>query len=420
MWLAKLKCNLRLAGEHGARMPDFAFLPQAPFISQVTTFGLLLGLGLLAGEGVRRYTALPRITGYVATGALLGPEASGLISGDALFELRLLVDLAIGIVVFELGFRLNLEWLRRNRWLFAAALAESLLCFAGIFGVLSAFGFRPLLAAMAAAIGTATSPAVIMLVASDLRAEGQVTERMLLFTAVNTVFAYVALVLLLPFLHFEHGRDFATALAHPVYVFAGSLLLGYLACLALLWAARWLGKREDRQFIMLVAVVVLTTGIAHSLKLSVPVSVLALGMLARNRDRARSLLPMRFGPGGQLFYVILFMLTGASLEFHALGVAAAAAVAAFLFMRFAGKALAVLAFAPLSGIGFRAGGWLAVTLLPLSGQAVTMVRDTVTLYPSFGRELAAIVLSAVVVLELVGPIATQFALRRAGEARPGE
>jgi NhaP-type Na+/H+ or K+/H+ antiporter len=356
----------------------------------------------------------------VLAGAALGPEASGLITGDALFELRLLVDLAIGLVVFELGFRLNFDWLRRNRWLFAAALAESLLCFWAIFAVLSLAGFRPLLAAMAAAIGTATSPAVIMLVASDLRAEGQVTERMLLYTAVNTVFAYGALGLLLPFLHFEHGIDTRTALAHPLYVFAGSALLGCVACRLLLWTAAWLGKREDRQFILLVAAVVITIGLAHSLKLSVAVAVLTLGMLARNWDRAHSLLPVRFGTGGQLFYVVLFMLTGASLEFHALGIAGAAAVAAFVLMRFAGKALAVLAFARLSGIGLRQGAWLGVTLLPLSGQAVTMVRDTVSLYPSFGRELAAIVLSAVVVLELLGPIATQFALRRAGEARPGD
>ena len=47
-----------------------------------------------------------------------------------------------------------------------------------------------------------------------------------------------------------------------------------------------------------------------------------------------------------------------------------------------------------------------------------MVRDTTSFYPSFGRELSAIVLSAAAVLELLGPLATQYALRRAGEARP--
>jgi hypothetical protein len=54
----------------------------------------------------------------------------------------------------------------------------------------------------------------------------------------------------------------------------------------------------------------------------------------------------------------------------------------------------------------------------MSGLAVVMVQDTALVYPQFGRELAGILLSAVAVLEILGPLATQFALRRAGEARP--
>jgi Kef-type K+ transport system membrane component KefB len=400
-------------------MQDLEFLPHLPLlVSQLMWFGVLLLAGLLAGELARRYARLPRVTGYVVAGALLGPEVSGVLTREMLFGLRLLVDLAIGIVVVELGFRVSLEWLQRNRWLSLAALAESLLCFAAIFATLLAFQFRPLLAATAAAIGTATSPAVITIVAGDLRSEGQVTERMMLFTAVNTVFAYVALMLLLPFLHLEHGSDLATALLHPLYVLAGSLALGYAACRLLLLLAAWLGKREDRQFVLLVCTVVLTIGAAHTLNLSVAMALITLGLLARNRDRRHALVPMRFGPGGQLFYVILFVLTGAGLEFHAFAAPVAAAAAAFIVMRFLGKAAAVVAFAPRAGISFRAGGLLAVALLPLSGQAVVMVRDTASLYPAFGRELAAVVLSAVVVLELVGPIATQLALKLAGEARP--
>jgi Kef-type K+ transport system membrane component KefB len=400
-------------------MPDLPFLPKFPLgISQLTLFGALLVLGLIAGEAFRRYLSLPRITGYAVAGVLLGPEVSGLLSRDTLFELRLLIDLSIGLVIFELGFRLNADWLRRNRWLSVAALAESAVCFAAIYGALAVFGFRPILAATAAAIGTATSPAVVMLVSSELRSEGQVTERMLLFTAVNTVFAYVVLTLLLPFLHFEQQADWRMAVLHPIYLFAGALLAGYLACLLLLQLARWVGKREERQFVLLIAVIVLAIGIAHSLNLSVPLAVLTLGMLARNRDRGHALLPVRLGYGAQLFFVILFVLTGASLEFHAFGAAAIGAVAAFIVMRFLGKALAVVALGRASGISLRASAWLAVALLPMSGLAVVMVRDTVSLYPSFGRELAAVVLSVIVVLELVGPIATQLALRRAGEARP--
>jgi len=394
------------------------FLPAwPPELSGLAVVGSLLVLGLAAGEAVRRYASLPRITGYVLVGVALGPQGSNLISTDTLAASSLLVDLSIGLIVFELGFRLDFDWLQRNRWLFVTAIAESVFCFWAIYAALIYFDFRPLLAATAAAIGTATSPAVVMLVTHDLRAEGQLTERMLLITAVNSVFAYVSLTLLLPFLHLEQATSWQTALLHPIYVLAGSGLVGYIACELLLRLAGWLGKREDRQFVLLVALVILTVGVAHSLNLSVMVVLVTLGMLARNLDYEHGLLPVRFGHGGQLFFVILFVLTGASLEFG--GFREAAAVAAvFVLVRFLGKALALLLFGRLSGIRPGGAGLLAIALLPMSGLAVVMVRDTALLYPSFGMELAAVVLSAVAALELVGPLATQFALRRAGEAHP--
>ena len=400
-------------------MIDLDFLPRLPLaFSQAMLFGALVIVGLLAGEALRRYAALPRITGYVLAGAALGPQGLGLLSDNLLFDLRLLIDLSIGLIVFELGFRLDYKWLRLNRWLFVTAIAESVFCFWAIFAVLAFFGFRPVLAAMAAAIGTATSPAIVMLVVHDVRAQGQITERLLLFTAVNSVFAYVLLTLLLPFLHFEHEASWQEAVLHPLYLLWGSLIAGYLACLVMLRLAAWLGKSEERQFILMVAMVVVSVGAAHALKLSVSLTLLTLGVLARNLDKGYAVLPVHFGHGSQLFFVILFVLVGASLEFSAFTVAAAMPVAAFIVLRFLGKSFALLAFGPLSGIRPGGAGLLAVALVPLSGSAVVMVRDTTSLYPAFGKELAAVVLSAVVILELIGPLATQFALRRAGEAHP--
>jgi len=395
------------------------FLPPfPPELSHAAIFGALVIVGLAAGEVLRRYAALPRITGYVLAGAAVGPQGLGLITDNMLFDLRLLIDLSIGLIVFELGFRLDLKWLRMNRWLLVAAIAEALLSFWAIFGALMAFGYRPVLAAMAAAIGTATSPAIVMLVVHDVRAQGQVTERLLLFTAVNTAFAYVLLTLLLPFLHFEHQASWQQALLHPLYLLWGSLLAGGLACMLMLRLAAWLGKSEERQFILMVAMIVVTVGVAHALKLSVSLTLITLGVAARNLDRGYAVLPVHFGHGSQLFFVILFVLVGASLEFSAFTVAAAAPVVAFIALRFAAKGLALVAFAPLSGIRPAAAGLLAIALVPLSGSAVVVVRDTTSLYPAFGKELAAVVLSAVVILELLGPLATQFALRRAGEAHP--
>ncbi len=400
-------------------MQEFAwFLPSwPPVFGELARFGALLIAGVLGGEIAHRFAALPRITGYVLAGVFCGPQVLGLVEGPLAAGARVFVDLALGLIMFELGHRFDIEWLRRNRWLALAALGESGGAFLAIYGGLLYFDYPPLLAASAAAVGTATSPAVVMLVSHELRASGQITERMLLFTAVNCVFAYVALTLLLPLVHLEHASGWRSAILHPLYLLTGAVLLGLAGAHLLLALARWLGKREDRQFILLVALVVLVVGCARGLKLPVVVALLVLGMLARNLDDDHVLLPLRFGHAGQLLFVVLFVLTGASLEFG--GLESAAVVAAvFIVVRFLGKAIAILAFGRLSGLRAGGAGLLALSLLPMSGLAVVMVHDTAILYPGFGAELAAVVLSAVAVLELLGPLATQFALKRAGEAHP--
>src|SRR5688572_14301504 len=207
------------------------FLPAWPLqFGDLAVFGALLVAGLLGGELANRIAALPRITGYVLVGFACGPHALDLVHAPLFAGARVFVDLALGLIVFELGHRFDLDWLARNRWLALAALGESLGAFFAIYAGLLYFDYPPLLAAAAAAVGTATSPAVVMVVAHELRASGQITERMLLFTAVNCVFAYVALTLLLPFLHLEHEASWRSAILHPLYLLAGAGLLGFFGC----------------------------------------------------------------------------------------------------------------------------------------------------------------------------------------------
>jgi Kef-type K+ transport system membrane component KefB len=394
------------------------FLPAwPPAFGELVLFGGLLIAGLLGGELANRIASLPRVTGYVLVGVACGPHALDLAHAPLLAGARVFVDLALGLIMFELGHRFDLDWLGRNRWLALAALGESMGAFFAIYAGLLYFGYAPLLAASAAAVGTATSPAVVMVVSHELRASGQITERMLLFTAVNCVFAYVALTLLLPFLHLEHATSWRSAILHPLYLLGGAGLLGFAGCQLLLGLAAWLGKRDDRQLILLVALVVLVVGCARAFNLPVVVALLALGMFARNLDYDHTLLPLRFGHASQLLFVVLFVLSGASLDFSGLETVAAVTVV-FVVVRFLGKAIAILALGRLSGLRAGGAGLLSLSLLPMSGLAVIMVYDTAALYPRFGAELASVVLSAVALLELIGPLATQFALKHAGETHP--
>jgi Kef-type K+ transport system membrane component KefB len=396
-------------------MPELNFLPTLPpALTPPILFGLLLLVGLLGGEAARLFS-LPRITGYLLVGVLFGPGGLGVLSSQLIQEIRVFVDISLGLILFELGRRLDYQWLRRNRWLFATAIAESAFAFCAVYLGLRYFDYPPLYAALAAAIGIATSPAVVLLVAHELRSEGQLTERMLLLTAVNSVFAFFSVTMLLPFLHLEQQAGWVETLPRPLYVMLGSLLTGLVVSFFVLRFAAWLGKREDRQFIMLVGMIVLTAGLARSLNLSVLVTLLTVGILARNLDFRHKLMAVQFGHGGQLFFVILFVMAGASLRFDALPQVGFIA-GMYIVLRFLGKALAILVFGRFSGLRPGAAGLLSIALLPMSGLTIVMVQDASSLYPEFGAKLSAVVLSAVAILELIGPLATQFALKQAGEA----
>lgn len=98
-------------------------------------------------------------------------------------------------------------------------------------------------------------------------------------------------------------------------------------------------------------------------------------------------------------------------------IAGGAIAVVYIAARFVGKSLGVLCLAHLSGIRPGSGGLLSLALLPTSGIALAMTSSAGSLYPAFDAKLATIVLAAALILELVGPLAVQFALRRAGETR---
>jgi Kef-type K+ transport system membrane component KefB len=397
-------------------MSVFNYLPSFPLpLNPLLLFGLLLLAGLIGGELVKRALHLPRITGYVLIGMLLGASGFRLLDDKLIAEAWIFVDIALGLVLFELGHRLDIRWLRKDRWLLATGMLESALSFGIVYFALVYFDVRPLYAAVAAAIGVSTSPAVVMLVAQELRAEGQVTERALNLVAINNVIAFVSVAVLLSWIHHEYRAGWITIALQPLYMLAGSLILGYVACMLTLLLSRWLGKNAERQFVLLLALIVVTVGVARMLGLSVLLALLAYGVMARNLDRRHDLMAIDTSSVGQLFFVVLFVVGGASLQLSEMAAGGALALV-YILARFAGKSIGVLSLTHFSGVRAGSAGLLCIALTPMSSMALAMVQGTADLYPGFGAKLSAIVLSAVLILELLGPLAVQFALKQAGEA----
>jgi Kef-type K+ transport system membrane component KefB len=397
---------------------EFSFLPQfPPVFSNLMLFGIMLLAGLLGGQVIASRGYLPKITGYMAIGFLLGPAGLNWVSHELLFNAQVFVDLALGIILFQLGRRLDLAWLRHDRWLLATAIADAVLSFTFVYWVLSYFGVARLQAALAASVAIATSPAVLLMVARELGAEGQVTNRAMSLAAINNVIGLITFTMLLSPLHLRLGSSTLKILLHPGYLLAGSLLLGYVGFLLLLAFARFIGKVEAGQFILLVGVVLLTVGSAHALNLPVMLTMLAFGIISKNFDRRHDIMEIEFGYASQLFFVVLFVVVGARIDPTKL-LQIGLIVPAILIARLAGKMLAVYSFARPSGLSLGQATMLGIALFPMAAIAAGMTRSVAGLYPEFGSELTAIMASSIMIVEIFGPILTQFALTRAGEAHP--
>lgn len=207
----------------------FSFFPAWPLTPDAIFWaGLALLAAGLCGELCFRAWRLPRISGYAVIGLIAGAAGFGVIDAQSATAARPLLDVALGLLLFELGSRLDLRWIRRNPWLILSSVAEATLTFALVLPVLLFLKVPLMVATVLAAIAMATSPAMVIQLKTELRAEGQVTQRLLTLTALNSMYAVVIEKLVSSWLHQEvYGNVYATIL-QPLYLLVGSLVLAYL------------------------------------------------------------------------------------------------------------------------------------------------------------------------------------------------
>jgi Kef-type K+ transport system membrane component KefB len=395
----------------------FSFLPGWPLVPDAIFWaGLaMLAAGLL-GELCYRAWHLPRISGYGVIGLIAGAAGFGVIDASTGGTSRLLLDVALGLLLFELGGRLDLRWIRRNPWLIASSLAEATLTFILVFVVLMLLHVSVIVAIVLASIAMATSPAMVIQLKTELRAEGQVTQRLLTLTALNSMYAVVIEKLASGWVHQEtYGNVFATII-QPLYLLVGSLILAFALARACTFLYRRFNLQDEHSFVGLFGLVLLAIAIAHLFKLSTILSLLAAGIIVKNLEAKPQLWPQHFGTAGWLLTVILFVLTLTSFEWQDIALGGVAALG-LIVARFVAKLVGVLAFAKPSGLNWKQGVALGLSLSPMSALAYLLVEDTYDLYPKFDPMLSAVVMCSIVVLQIVGPWLVYRSLTLVGERR---
>ncbi|WP_413459069.1 cation:proton antiporter [Herbaspirillum huttiense] len=395
-------------------LPSFT-LAQTLQWNALLVFGGLLLFGLIAGYVVSKSPWVPRITGYLLVGFLLGAGGFNLLSGEVLKVTNIFADIAVALVVYQLGRYVDIGWLRREKWLMITVAVSAVLCFGFVSIALTWFGTDSVMALLGGVMAIATAPAVVLVVLRDLKAEGQVTRRLAAMTALNNFVAVLAAYALLPVIAHEAGTPVWTLIQHTLYSLVGSAVLAYLTYWLMMPLARLLGRENSSQFVLVISVIALAIGVAHALHLPVMLTMLIFAILSKNLDRQFDLMELEFGVANELFVVMLFVTVGASMKLSDLSLLGFS-VLILIAARFLAMGLGIFLFARFARMNWRQAGLLTLGTLPMTEVGVGLMQTVSSLYPHTTANVLPLLAGSMVVLEFLGPVATQFALIKSGES----
>lgn len=383
------------------------------FLLQSIAWPLVLLAAWFLGELAHERWRIPRVSTYVAVGLLGGlvnlPGLTTDIQG-----LPFLANVALSLVLFELGYRINLRWFRHNPWVLGLGVVESVITFGAIYFVTGFFALPEDQRLIIAALSVSASPAGVVRVANELRSAGQVTERVLHLCAINCFMAVAALKLVIGYWYLSTSGDLVLAAFGSIHVLVTSVAVGGLLGVAVPWLLRLRSTPERGVTVVFALSVLLLTTAAFGFRLSPLLAALSFGIVARERRVHLTNAQRDFGTAGDLLSVFLFVYIASLLEWATVGTGMLLGLV-LIGVRGASKVVCNVAAARLSGITERKGLLTGLALTPMSAFAILLL-DQSRLY---GFEPAVQVLAAIAAMmllqELLGPVVTQRALMAAQE-----
>ena len=393
-------------------------------MNELSSVALILLVSLLAGHLVK-FLRVPEVTGYILAGIVVGPSVLGWINDQNLTGLSILSEIALGLILFSIGSIFQIDRFRRiSGSVLRITVADALLVAALITLGMIALGQSWELALLLGVVSMETAAASTMMVLRELNAEGEFTETLTGVIAVNNVLCLSTFLVLTTVLQMTgHLGEFAAGSVYGlVYLFFwqlfGSAALGYLVGLLL---AAWATKvaEHGETLILLIGCVLLCIGLALLLNLSPLVVSLALGATVANFSQNRGRLAQVQSRTDPPFYALFFVLAGAHLNLGMLKTLGMVGVA-YVVLRAAGKLLGARLGARGTALPANIRSNIGYAMLAHAGLAIGLVLALATQFPEIGERLSTIVLAAILLYEIVGPIFARWTVLRMGESRARE
>ena len=407
---------------------------------------LCLSIAVIAGLLLSRLAKklqLPAVTAYLIAGILIGPyflgrlgiEGLGYISTANVKDYSVFCDVALGFIAFDIGNEFRISHLKRiGSQATIVAIIQGCAATLLVDVVLVALHFMmpeqlPMSSAIIlGAIAAATAPASTLMVVKQYKAKGPLTDMLLPVVAIDD-----AVCLIVYALSFGIARalsngsiSLVSILLEPALEVICSLALGAVMGLILTYMEKHFDSNSKRlsiiiAFVMLtVALSMLTFNIGGvHIGFSSLLVCMMCGTVFCNICNFSEDMMGRANKWTAPLYVLFFALSGAELELGIFGNMAIVVIGViYVLARSGGKIFGANFGCKLTKCDPKVSKYLGVTLLPQEGVALGMSMKAAAAFGEEGQMIRNIILFAVLVYELVGPLMTKIALMKAGEISP--
>ncbi|MBQ7172900.1 MAG: cation:proton antiporter [Clostridia bacterium] len=406
-----------------------------------------LALGLLAGLFVSRLVKplkLPAVTGYLIAGILIGPYCLGRLgitgffsTGEELSGIATVVsDVALGFIAFAIGTEFKLSALKKTGKQalvigVVQALAAMILVDGALIGLHFLLGEERLPLSVAVTLGavaTATAPAATLMVVKQYKAKGALTSILLPVVALDDAVGLICFAVSIGVAQALEGSaiNLVSVLVNPLLEVVLSLLLGTLAGLVFTGVEN-LFKSNSKRLCLSITFVLFTIALSQ-LKFDLPGGVkigfssllvcMMLGTVFCNICASADELIYKTDRWTMPLNILFFVFSGAALEMNVFSDWVVVLIGVlYIFFRSAGKYIGAAISAKATHCAPPIVKYLGITLLPQAGVSIGM-SITAAAVLLHGGVVRNIVLFAVLIYELVGPLLTKIALTKAGDITP--
>jgi len=413
--------------------PDLSFL----HVSTLTLLGAATIIGFYAGRLARR-VKLPSIIGYMVLGVVLGPSILRLFDEPMMKSLSFITEITLGLVAFSIGSELSLSSLKQlGPGVVSIILAESFGAFTVVVVAVYLLTGDPSLSIIFGAMAPASAPAGTVAVIQECKAEGTLTKTLYAVVGFDDglaiiIFGFAAAVAKSLLIKEATGTaaSILPSLWTPAKEVGLSLALGAIVGFVFCQMIRKLQSPRDI-LIVVFGAVLLAAGLSIRWHLSLILTNMVVGFVLVN-TRREMLVRRVMAPVLDLMplvFVLFFCLAGAHLKLSALPALGGLGLV-YILARSAGLMGGARLGAMLGHVEEKVRKYVGMGILSQAGVAIGLalivkyefgditVRYNAPHAASIGAAVLTTVTATCIFFEIIGPIITKIALKKAGEIPP--